>query len=119
MGRPLDQLEAPACKSKLSLNGTAINPFKRNPIHEVLDVGIRNINANLTIGRGQRIGIVAGSGVGKSVLLSMISKSTDADVVVIALIGRGARVGFFYVESLGSHSRDKVGGCCSQIGLLA
>ena len=68
LGRPLDQLEAPTCEAKLSLNGTSINPFKRNPINEVLDVGIRNINANLTIGRGQRIGIVAGSGVGKSVL---------------------------------------------------
>ena len=109
LGLPLDQLEAPACKSKLSLNGTAINPFKRNPIHEVLDVGIRNINANLTIGRGQRIGIVAGSGVGKSVLLSMISKSTDADVVVIALIGeRGRELASFTSKVLGSHSRDKV-----------
>ena len=109
LGHPLDQLEAPACKSKLSLNGTAINPFKRNPIHEVLDVGIRNINANLTIGRGQRIGIVAGSGVGKSVLLSMISKSTDADVVVIALIGeRGRELASFTSKVLGSHSRDKV-----------
>jgi flagellum-specific ATP synthase len=91
LGRPLDQLEAPACYAKLNLNGTSINPFKRNPINEVLDVGIRNINANLTIGRGQRIGIVAGSGVGKSVLLSMISKSTDADIVVIALIGERGR----------------------------
>ena len=109
LGHPLDQLQAPACKSKLSLNGTAINPFKRNPIHEVLDVGIRNINANLTIGRGQRIGIVAGSGVGKSVLLSMISKSTDADVVVIALIGeRGRELASFTSKVLGSHSRDKV-----------
>ena len=109
LGRPLDQLEAPACKDKLSLNGTAINPFKRNPIHEVLDVGIRNINANLTIGRGQRIGIVAGSGVGKSVLLSMISKSTNADIVVIALIGeRGRELASFTSKVLGSHSRDKV-----------
>ena len=109
LGHPLDQLEAPACKSKLSLNGTAINPFKRNPIHEVLDVGIRNINANLTIGRGQRIGIVAGSGVGKSVLLSMISKSTNADIVVIALIGeRGRELASFTSKVLGSHSRDKV-----------
>jgi flagellum-specific ATP synthase len=75
----------------------------------VLDVGIRNINANLTIGRGQRIGIVAGSGVGKSVLLSMISKSTDADIVVIALIGeRGRELASFTSKVLASHSRDKV-----------
>ena len=109
LGRPLDQLEAPTCEAKLSLNGTSINPFKRNPINEVLDVGIRNINANLTIGRGQRIGIVAGSGVGKSVLLSMISKSTDADIVVIALIGeRGRELASFTSKILSSHSRDKV-----------
>ena len=109
LGRPLDQLEAPSCYAKLNLNGTSINPFKRNPINEVLDVGIRNINANLTIGRGQRIGIVAGSGVGKSVLLSMISKSTDADIVVIALIGeRGRELASFTSKVLASHSRDKV-----------
>ena len=109
LGRPLDQLGAPACEAKLNLNGTSINPFKRNPINEVLDVGIRNINANLTIGRGQRIGIVAGSGVGKSVLLSMISKSTDADIVVIALIGeRGRELASFTSKVLASHSRDKV-----------
>ena len=109
LGHPLDQLAAPACEAKLSLNGTSINPFKRNPINEVLDVGIRNINANLTIGRGQRIGIVAGSGVGKSVLLSMISKSTDADIVVIALIGeRGRELASFTSKVLASHSRDKV-----------
>ncbi len=109
LGRPLDQLEVPACDARLSLNGTSINPFKRNPINEVLDVGIRNINANLTIGRGQRIGIVAGSGVGKSVLLSMISKSTDADIVVIALIGeRGRELASFTSKVLASHSRDKV-----------
>ena len=109
LGNPLDQLATPACEAKLSLNGTSINPFKRSPINEVLDVGIRNINANLTIGRGQRIGIVAGSGVGKSVLLSMISKSTNADIVVIALIGeRGRELASFTSKVLASHSRDKV-----------
>jgi flagellum-specific ATP synthase len=109
LGKPLDQLEAPICEAKLNLNGTSINPFKRQPISEVLDVGIRNINANLTLGRGQRIGIVAGSGVCKSVLLSMISQSTDADVVVIALIGeRGRELASFTSKVLGSHSRDKV-----------
>ena len=109
LGKPLDQLGAPSCEAKLNLNGTSINPFKRQPISEVLDVGIRNINANLTLGRGQRIGIVAGSGVGKSVLLSMISQSTDADVVVIALIGeRGRELASFTSKVLGSHSRDKV-----------
>ena len=109
LGKPLDQLEAPICEAKLNLNGTSINPFKRQPISEVLDVGIRSINATLTLGRGQRIGIVAGSGVGKSVLLSMISQSTDADVVAIALIGeRGRELASFTSKVLGSHSRDKV-----------
>ena len=109
LGQPLDQLGAPICETKLDLNGTSINPFKRHPISEVLDVGIRNINANLTLGRGQRIGIIAGSGVGKSVLLSMISKSTEADVVVIALIGeRGRELASFTSKVLGSHSSEKV-----------
>ena len=68
----------------MALNGSPINPFDRQPISEILDVGIRNINALLSLGRGQRVGIVAGSGVGKSILLSMITKSTDADVVVVS-----------------------------------
>ena len=88
MGQPLDHLGEIKINEKLNLNGTSVNPFHRAPISDVLDVGIRNINANMTIGRGQRIGIIAGSGVGKSVLLSMISRITDADVVVIALMGK-------------------------------
>ena len=109
LGNPLDQENSITCKTKLKLNGTALNPFQRAPITDVLDVGIRSINSNLTLGRGQRIGIIAGSGVGKSVLLSMISKSTDADVVVIGLIGeRGRELASFTAQILGSHSRDKV-----------
>ena len=109
LGKPLDQ-EGPILSSKkFKLNGTALNPFRRAPISEVLDVGVRSINANLTLGRGQRIGIVAGSGVGKSVLLSMISKSTDADVVIIGLIGeRGRELASFTQQVLASHSHDKV-----------
>jgi flagellum-specific ATP synthase len=72
-------------------------------------VGIRNINSLLTIGLGQRVGIMAGSGVGKSVLLSMITKSTTADVIVIALIGeRGREVASFTKDILNSHSSEKV-----------
>ena len=109
LGNPLDQENSITCKNKLKLNGTALNPFQRAPITDVLDVGIRSINSNLTLGRGQRIGIIAGSGVGKSVLLSMISKSTDADVVVIGLIGeRGRELASFTAQILASHSRDKV-----------
>ena len=109
LGNPLDQLGAITCQTFLSLNGASLNPFERTPIEEVLDVGIRNINATLTLGRGQRIGIIAGSGVGKSVLLSMIAKGTNADVVVIGLIGeRGRELASFTKEVLSSHSRDKV-----------
>ena len=91
------------------INGINVNPFERRPIKEVLDVGIRNINSLLTVGRGQRLGIVAGSGVGKSILLSMITKSTDADVVVVSLIGeRGRELATFTEEILNSHSKEKV-----------
>ena len=109
LGKPLDGLGKIKLSDKKSLNGSRVNPFERQPIKEVLDVGIRNINALLTVGRGQRVGIVAGSGVGKSVLLSMITKSTDADVVVVSLIGeRGRELASFTQEILSSHSRDKV-----------
>lgn len=109
LGNPLDSLGKLKLLDSKSLNGRRINPFERQAITEVLDVGIRNINALLTLGRGQRVGIVAGSGVGKSVLLSMITKSTDADVVVVALIGeRGRELASFTKEILSSHSRDKV-----------
>jgi flagellum-specific ATP synthase len=109
LGNPLDSLGKLTLLDSKSLNGRRVNPFERQAITEVLDVGIRNINALLTLGRGQRVGIVAGSGVGKSVLLSMITKSTDADVVVVALIGeRGRELASFTKEILSSHSRDKV-----------
>ena len=109
LGNPLDSLGKLKLLDSISLNGKRINPFERKAISEVLDVGIRNINALLTLGRGQRVGIVAGSGVGKSVLLSMITKSTDADVVVVALIGeRGRELASFTKEILSSHSSDKV-----------
>ena len=109
LGNPLDNLGKLTLLDSKSLNGRRINPFERQAITEVLDVGIRNINALLTLGRGQRVGIVAGSGVGKSVLLSMITKSTDADVVVVALIGeRGRELASFTKEILSSHSSDKV-----------
>ena len=109
LGNPLDSLGKLTLLDSKSLNGKRVNPFERQAITEVLDVGIRNINALLTLGRGQRVGIVAGSGVGKSVLLSMITKSTDADVVVVALIGeRGRELASFTKEILSSHSRDKV-----------
>ena len=109
LGEPLDDLGEIKLTEKMALNGSPINPFDRQPISEILDVGIRNINALLSLGRGQRVGIVAGSGVGNSILLSMITKSTDADVVVVSLIGeRGRELASFSKQILSSHSRNKV-----------
>ncbi|MCB1664511.1 MAG: flagellar protein export ATPase FliI [Pseudomonadales bacterium] len=79
-----------------------INPLQRQPIREPLDVGIATINALLTVGRGQRLGLFAGSGVGKSVLLGMMTQFTTADVIVVGLIGeRGREVKEFIDEILG------------------
>ena len=109
LGNPLDQLPNPICNEKYLLDGISVNPFQRRQINQILDVGIRNMNALLTVGSGQRLGIMAGSGVGKSVLLSMITKNTSADVIVIALIGeRGREVASFTHEILSSHSQQKV-----------
>ena len=79
-----------------------LNPLQRAPIAESLDVGIRAINALLTVGRGQRLGLFAGSGVGKSVLLGMMARYTSADVIVVGLIGeRGREVKEFIEQNLG------------------
>jgi len=107
-GDPLDGQPRPACTTRLSLLGLPINPMERGPINRVLDVGVRAINGLLTLGRGQRIGLVAGSGVGKSVLLGMLTRFTKADVVVIGLIGeRGREVQAFIGESLGPEGLAK------------
>lgn len=107
-GEPLDGLAPPQCEDVLSLQGRPINPMERGPIHQVLDVGIKAINGMLTIGRGQRLGLIAGSGVGKSVLLGMMTRFTEADVVVIGLIGeRGREVQAFIQESLGPEGLAK------------
>lgn len=101
-GEPLDGKPTPICEDVLSLHGRPINPMERGPINQVLDVGVKAINGMLTVGRGQRLGLVAGSGVGKSVLLGMLTRFTEADVVVIGLIGeRGREVQAFIEESLG------------------
>jgi flagellum-specific ATP synthase len=107
-GAPLDGKPAPECHEILSLQGRPINPMERGPITEVLDVGVKAINGMLTIGAGQRIGLIAGSGVGKSVLLGMLTRFTEADVVVIGLIGeRGREVQAFIEESLGAEGLAK------------
>ena len=75
----------------MAFNGKVYESSKRKPVTKPLDVGIKIINSLLTIGQGQRVGIVAGSGVGKSILIKMMSQFTNADVVVLGLIGERAR----------------------------
>ncbi len=101
-GEPLDDRPRPQCSTRLGLRGLPLNPMERGPIDRILDVGVKAINGLLTLGRGQRVGLVAGSGVGKSVLLGMLTRFTKADVVVIGLVGeRGREVQAFITESLG------------------
>jgi len=101
-GRPLDGAGPLATQETRSLQGRPINPLARAPISQPLDVGIRAINALLTVGRGQRLGLFAGSGVGKSVLIGMMARYTEADVIVVGLIGeRGREVKEFIDHSLG------------------
>ena len=107
-GEPLDGKPKPECSTRLALLGLPLNPMERGPIDRILDVGVKAINGLLTLGRGQRVGLVAGSGVGKSVLLGMLTRFTKADVVVIGLIGeRGREVQAFIQESLGEEGLAK------------
>ena len=102
MGKPLDGGEEIVAEEYRNILGEHINPLARRPIKKVLDVGVRSINSMLTVGCGQRVGLMAGSGVGKSVLLGMMTRFTQAEVVVIGLIGeRGREVQEFVLESLG------------------
>lgn len=101
-GMPLDGKPMPLCEEKISLHGKKINPLSRTPITKALDVGIKSINALLTIGEGQRVGLMAGTGVGKSVLLGMITRYTEAEIVIVGLIGeRGREVNDFVLNNLG------------------
>jgi flagellum-specific ATP synthase len=101
-GRPLDRGGPLEGGVTCPLNGRPINPIDRSPIREPLDVGVRALNALLTIGRGQRMGLFAGSGVGKSVLLGMMARYAAADVIVVGLIGeRGREVKEFIDDILG------------------
>jgi flagellum-specific ATP synthase len=107
-GRPLDSKGPLRSMETIALQGKQINPLNRSPIRDVLDVGVRAINALSAIGRGQRMGLFAGSGVGKSVLLGMMTKYTEADVVVVGLIGeRGREVKEFVEEILGEEGLQK------------
>ena len=100
MGNPLDNKKSLITNEQWPLYGKTINPLQRNKVEEPFDVGVRSINSLVTIGMGQRIGIIAGSGVGKSILLQMMSKYAEADVVVVGLIGERAREVKTMVETL-------------------
>jgi flagellum-specific ATP synthase len=101
-GRALDGKGGMKAEDWVPLDGPTINPLKRDPINQPLDVGIRSINALLTVGRGQRLGLFAGTGVGKSVLLGMMTRFTEADIIVVGLIGeRGREVKEFIENILG------------------
>lgn len=80
-----------------------VNPLQKQPVQQVMDVGVRAINGMLTLGKGQRVGLFAGSGVGKSVLLGMMTQHTEADVIIVGLIGeRGREVREFIEHALGA-----------------
>ncbi|HTV53132.1 MAG TPA: flagellar protein export ATPase FliI [Steroidobacteraceae bacterium] len=107
-GEPLDGLGPLECEERVRLFARPLNPLQRQPIAKPLDVGIRAINSMLTVGRGQRIGLFAGSGVGKSVLLGMMARYTSADVIVVGLIGeRGREVKEFVERILGPRDRQR------------
>jgi flagellum-specific ATP synthase len=108
MGTPYDGKPMGSLQETWPLNGKFLNPMSRNAVDKPLDVGVRAINSLLTVGRGQRLGIIAGSGVGKSVLLGMMCRYTEAEIVVVGLIGeRGREVGSFVKNLLSGDAKNK------------
>jgi flagellum-specific ATP synthase len=102
LGRAIDQKGEVICPYEMPLYADAINPLHRRRISEPIDVGVRSINGLLTCGKGQRVGVMSGSGVGKSVLMGMMARHTTADVNVIAMVGeRGREVVEFMQRELG------------------
>lgn len=98
-GKPLDGGAPPTCTQRQNISRNGSNPLDRGRVVKAIDSGVRAINALLTIGEGQRIAIVAGSGVGKSVLMGQILQGVDADIIVVGLIGERAREVTDFVES--------------------
>ncbi|BCU56461.1 flagellar protein export ATPase FliI [Enterobacter kobei] len=108
LGEPIDGKGKTGGTHLLAPLAPAINPLTRQPVAEPLDVGVKAINGMLTIGKGQRVGLMAGSGVGKSVLLGMITRQTQAQIVVVGLIGeRGREVNEFIEHALGDEGLAK------------
>ena len=108
VGNPIDDKGPIKDSDDYQYNAKPINPLSRRAITEPLDVGVRSINSFLTVGTGQRMGLFAGSGVGKSVLLGMMTRGTNADVVVVGLVGeRGREVKEFIEEILGEDGKER------------
>ena len=108
LGEPMDGGPRPAFSSLMPLAGAVRSPLDRLPIREPLGTGIRALDAMLTVGRGQRVGIFGGSGVGKSTLIGMMTRNTAADVTVVGLVGeRGREVGEFLQDALGEEGRAR------------
>ena len=107
-GNPIDNKGPINFDHTVALDGQAINPLERGKVKDILDTGVKAINSALTFGEGQRVGLIAGSGVGKSVLLGMLARNTNADVVIIGLIGeRGREVQEFIQNTLGEDGLKK------------
>lgn len=108
VGQPLDHGRRPLLHASVPLERAAPAPLEREPIRDALGTGIRAIDGILSVGRGQRVGIFGGSGVGKSTLIGMMTRNSDAEVIVVGLVGeRGREVGEFLEESLGPEGRKR------------
>jgi flagellum-specific ATP synthase len=108
LGAPIDGGRTPLGAARFSLDGRVRSPLDRVPIKTALGTGIRAVDALLTVGRGQRVGIFGGSGVGKSTLIGMMTRNTEADVTVVGLVGeRGREVGEFLEDALGEEGRAR------------
>jgi flagellum-specific ATP synthase len=108
MGAPIDGQRRPVLEAAVPLEATARGALERTPIRTPLGTGIRAIDGLLTVGRGQRVGIFGGSGVGKSTLIGMMTRASEAEVIVVGLVGeRGREVGEFLEESLGEQGRRR------------
>jgi flagellum-specific ATP synthase len=108
LGAPIDRGRPPAVSLTFPLDPAVVSPLDRAPIRTPLGTGIRVLDALLTVGRGQRVGIFGGSGVGKSTLIGMMTRNTEADVTVVGLVGeRGREVGEFLDDALGVEGRSR------------
>lgn len=108
LSRPMDEGSWPVLRHSVALDGAAPAPLDRTPIRAPLGTGIRAIDGMLTVGRGQRVGIFGGSGVGKSTLIGMMTRNSEAEVIVVGLVGeRGREVREFLEESLGEEGRRR------------